>query len=100
MRIYKDFLGDEWDLDNPETYKGYPTDIEELRNRFFREIGYALWYVNYLQEGFEGYKIQLINIDKILQKFTEGERIHRFDPTEENIRWHQEMVYLLEDENG
>lgn len=51
MRKHKcHFDGFEVDLDNPKTYKYLPKTIKELRNLMFKEIGYALVYMDYFPD--------------------------------------------------
>lgn len=45
MRMFKDFLGDEHDLDDPKTYKRLPQTRGEVLNRLYQEVGYAHLYM-------------------------------------------------------
>lgn len=50
MRKYKPAFGKEIDLDNPKTYSFLPKTKEELRNLMFREIGYAIVYMDFFPD--------------------------------------------------
>jgi hypothetical protein len=102
MRPYKctDLSGQTVDLDNPETYKHLPTDLEELRNLMLREIGYYHCYVKYWhkdifkgEEKFKSGDAQIKRVKKLIKNFTENEGDNR-----NNVIWCQEQIYLFQDE--
>jgi len=56
MRKFKcSFDGFEVDLDDPETYKHLSDDINILRDRMFREIGYSIVYMDYFPDRKDGF---------------------------------------------
>lgn len=45
MRPFRDALGRDYDLDDPATYADLPQTIEAVKDRLFKEIGYAMVYM-------------------------------------------------------
>ena len=119
-------FGDVVDLDNPDTYKYLPNTIKELRNLMFREIGYALVYMDYfpnhkghfpkrkqkekwvmlskcivLKKGRKDRKIEINN-----GGYNQRQRIYalikKFADDKgyysTNIMWWKEQVFLFQDE--
>jgi hypothetical protein len=113
------------DLDDPETYKHLPKTRKLLRNLMFREIGYALVYMDYFpnRKGlfpkrkkkdkfiklsemypdtkFPNKKIEINNVS-----YNQRQRVYalikRFAENERenmnNVMWYKEMVFLFQDE--
>lgn len=85
------------DLDNPETYQGLPTDINELRRLMFEKIGYSHCYMNFWHgETFHDELVgraQIKRVEKLVKGFTENEKANY-----DNLAWYQEQVFLFEDE--
>lgn len=82
------------DLDNDRIYSRLPQTIEELEDRMFRNIGYALWYMNH--EHFLHFNVddpQRIRIYKFLNEFTEERKENR-----SNLRWWKEKNLIFEEE--
>lgn len=87
---------EEVDLDNPETYCYLPNNSKELDNRMFRDIGYALVYMDWFHHdifltdyGWE----QRVRVKKLIDYFAEERKNHYND-----ILWLKEQVFLFEDE--
>ena len=96
MRIFKTSpFGIEADLDNPELYKYLPNDFYELRDIFFKEVGYSYWYMNYRHNysGSLGFESQKKRIDIMIKDFTEN-----YDKNINNIMWLKEKIFLFQDE--
>lgn len=113
MRKFKErpFRDIEVDLDDPKTYEHLPQRADELADRMYREIGYALTYMDYLHpEIFPKRKKLTLNpytdqmeidwgyqqrqrVNKLVKEFAEQRRKHYGD-----VLWLQEKVFLFEDE--
>lgn len=50
MRKYKPAFGEEVDLDDPATYDYLPKTEKELDDMMFKQIGYALVYMDYFPD--------------------------------------------------
>ena len=104
MRKFKSSLyGKEVDLDNSKTYKHLPKKIKELRDRMFKEIGYAILYMDHFPDRKEffqkkkkksdcGYE-QRQRVYNLIKNFAENE-----SENYENIMWYKEQIFLFEDE--
>lgn len=79
------------DLDNPETYKFLPNDVNALRDIMLCEIGYYYCYVNYWRKGWD--KKQVKRVEKLIKNFTENEQANYH-----NVLWYQEQVFIFQDE--
>lgn len=124
MRKYSPAYGPKVDLDDPKTYKHLPDNEKELDNIMFKEIGYALVYMDYFPErkGFfpkrkrkpEMVKLKDIfpniksnkEVDKNNASYDQRQRIYKliknFAENRRhncgNIMWFKEQVYLFQDE--
>lgn len=85
-------FGQEVDLDDPNTYDYMPKDVDSLRDRMFKEIGYTYCYMNFWHKEWD-FSGQRERVDAIIDDFTKNER-ENFN----NILWRQEKLFLLEDE--
>lgn len=103
MRKYTCAFGEEVDLDNPDTYKHLPDDLNKLDDMMFKEIGQALVYMNYFRpECFpkkesvdlqgSGY-IQRKRVYKLIKTFANGRRNNY-----QNKMWYKEQIFLFQDE--
>src|SRR3972149_1990416 len=96
MRKYKSHLENrEVDLDNPKTFKHLPNDWKALDNLMFREIGYALCYMDYFADRkglfptkklqkdkvhkYCGY-MQRQRVQKLVKKFADGRHLNYDNP--------------------
>ena len=97
MRKYKctDLFGDIVDLDDQKTYKHLPTDLKELRNMMFKEIGYYYCYTHFWHRNvfLDVDSDQMKRADKIIKNFTDNEKQNY-----ENVMWYQEHIFLFQDE--
>lgn len=108
MRKYKTFDGEEVDLDNPDTYEHLPIECEVLDELMFKQIGYALCYMDYFHpEVFntqifvmhdDGTKTpfdgeQRARINEMIKDFCDNRRNHYND-----VMWYQEKIFLFQDE--
>lgn len=89
--------GPEVDLDDPETYRGYPQDIKSLENRMFFQIGYAHVYMNHwnkdVYEDWKGAKDQKHRVEALIKNFSENR-----SKNYQNVRWYQEQILIFENE--
>lgn len=115
MRKYRSRFG-EVDLDSPKTYKEYPNDLKELDKLMFREIGYALVYMDYFRKEhfpnerqkprmvshpYVKKKIDIANVSysqrqrvyKLIKNFAK-ERKNNYG----NKKWYKEQIFLFQDE--
>lgn len=95
MRTYKDSFGHEFDLDEEETYSHLPKEARALDDRMFKEIGYALCYMdNFHPEDFpvKG-RGQRQRVELRIHNFCENRMAHY-----EDVIWLREQVFLFEDE--
>ena len=95
MRIFKNFLGEEVDLDDSNTYNHLPQNIQELRKLMFSEIGYSYLYMNFwhsdvFSKNDGGQKDRIL---KLIENFIKNECTNR-----RNITWTQEQIYIFQDE--
>ena len=90
------------DLDNPKTYDYLPTTCELLDALMFKEIGYALVYMNYFQDRKKyfpktvstncGYQ-QRHRVEQLIKEFANNRQQNI-----NNLKWYQEQVFLFQDE--
>ena len=105
MRKFNTYVLGEVDLDNPETYRFLPTTINELDALMFRDIGFALTYMDYFHpdvfpnnpitindRGYYGW-LQRDRIKLLIKDFAEN-RKHNW----ENIQWFKEHVFIFKEE--
>lgn len=88
-------FGDTVDLDDPNTYKHLPQNVDELRRHMFCEIGYfycytKFWHKDIFDPDTTG---QVRRVEILIKDFTENER-ENYD----NVLWYQEKLYLFKDE--
>lgn len=96
MRIFRvSPFGEEVDLDNPELYKYLPDNADELRNIFYREVGYSYIYMNYFHYNNEKdiWDSQRKNIEIMIKDFSDN-----FKKKYNDIMWLKEKVFLFQDE--
>lgn len=105
MRIFKTSpFGDEVDLDDSQTYDCLPNDLRMLDDLMFKEIGYALCYMDYFHSEIyskEKSENSLINscylqrqrVNKLIKDFTDERKNHYTD-----VLWYQEQIFLFQDE--
>lgn len=87
------FDGQEVDLDDPNLYDYLPNDPKSLDDLMFKEIGYALCYMNnFHPEIFKSHK-QKTRVLKMIKNFCD-ERVNHY----EDVSWYQEQVFLFQDE--
>jgi hypothetical protein len=96
MRNFRCSLGEEVDLDDPETYNYLPKTCNELDNLMFQEIGRALVYMDwfYWNEfsvgcGWEQRK----RVKNLITFFADNRKDHYTD-----LMWLKEQVFLFQDE--
>lgn len=95
MRIYKSNpFGYELDLDNSDNFDYLPKNMDELRNIWFKEVGYSYWYMNFLHKDvFDKFgDNQKLKINKYIQDYNDN-----FMQNFNNILWLQEKIFLLQD---
>lgn len=87
---------EEVDLDNQETYSYLPNNSKELDDRMFRNIGFALVYMDWFHHehfldgcGWE----QRVRVKELITNFADNRKDHYTD-----IMWLKEQVFLFEDE--
>jgi hypothetical protein len=124
MRKYKPVYFPEVDLDDPKTYDYLPKDYKSLRNLMFREIGYAICYMDYFpnRKGFYPKEKQkpdkvricdmfpnqkskkLIDIANVSYKQRKRvEKMIKFfaeneDKHMKDLMWFKEQIFLFQDE--
>lgn len=95
--ILKPFNDITVDLDDEYTFESLPKDLKELRDLFFKEVGYAHCYMNFWHkdvfddENFGKNQKELVN--KLISNFTENERYNC-----DNVKWYQEQVFVFQNE--
>jgi len=125
MRKYKPALFPEVDLDDPKTYEYLPKTHKELDALMFKEIGYALVYMDYFPDRkglfpkrkrkeefvkvssfgktFKNNK-NLIDINNC--SYYQRQRVYKLIDNfaknrrnnYDNILWYQEQIFLFQDE--
>lgn len=118
MRKYQPAHGNQVDLDNPKTYKYLPKDSKSLDALMFKEIGYALVYMDYfpsrkglypkkkktpkmVKHPYSNKKVdidncsydQRVRVYRLIKKFADN-RHKNYD----NIMWLKEQIFLFQDE--
>lgn len=103
MRKYISSFGEEFDLDNPDTYKHLPDDLNKLDNMMFKEIGQALVYMDYFRKELflkkddyyhnSGGFNQRQRIKKLIKDFSENRHKNY-----KNKMWYKEQIFLFQDE--
>lgn len=101
MRPYKESpYGNIVDLDDPSLYSHLPDNIKLLDDLMFKEIGYALCYMDYFHKDsycigtkWESCLEQRKSINKLIEKFTSERRNHY-----EDVMWYKEQIFLFKDE--
>jgi len=96
MRKYTGSLGEEVDLDSPKTYKHLPKTTKELDALMFKEIGYALCYMDYFHKDWYSGKRgdgQRKRVYKLIKAFTK-DRKNNYT----NKIWYKEQIFLFQDE--
>jgi hypothetical protein len=96
MREFKDSEGETVDLDDPKTYSHLPDDWNLLDDFMFKEIGYALCYMNIFHpDVFKGKRDggQKKRVMKLINNFCENRRIYY-----EDKMWYKEQIYIFHDE--
>ena len=91
MRKFTDFLGYEFDLDDPETYEYLPQTWKDADNMMMQEIGYAYLYFEHWHTDWQ--KNQIDWVYKLIEEYAEGRR-HNCN----NLLWIQEKLYIFMDE--
>src|SRR3990167_841324 len=111
MRKFQPRFGKEVDLDNPKTYSYLKTNTcRELNNMMFKEIGYALVYMNYFRDrrksfpikklakdkrfGYSGYN-QRLRVCKLIQNFADN-TIKHYEENRKNALWYKEQIFLFQ----
>ena len=94
------FDGEEVDLDDYNIYNYLPNDIKMLDDKMFKEIGYALCYMNnFHPEFFSEYagidyeNSQKNRVMKLIENFCDN-RENNYN----NVMWYKEQVFLFQDE--
>lgn len=98
MTPFKDFMGQDIDLDDPKTYEKYDWadyTAEKLYQECMKELGYALFYTQFLHPGDWG--TQTGRINEHCTKFAELGHLNRKD-TLENRLWLKKFLYIFVDE--
>lgn len=93
MRKFKPSFGEEVDLDSSATYEHLPNTTKELRDLFFKEVGYMHCYTKYWHKDAFEKSEQMKRIKKLLKNFTLNE-VNNIT----NVMWYQEQVFLFQDE--
>lgn len=92
MREFGTAYGEMVDLDDPKTYCYMHQDIEKVRFQIHQEIGFCYCYVNYWHKPWN--KEQEMRLERLFKKYANEWRNNI-----NNLQWHQEMLYLIQDEN-
>lgn len=115
MKIFKDFMGEEWDLDDPRTFQNFPTTIDELEKKMFSEIGMALCYMDYMRAPYfdehkaEDYPLvdeanlkrlnsgynQRLRVNALIKTYCD-ERLKRMRAND--IMWFKQQIFIFQDE--
>lgn len=96
MRKYTDTFGEEYDLDDPATYKHLPQGTPEVLARLYREIGYArLYVIAHRFDESECGRAQIARIEKLVANAAESFGGNMWNKSA--IYW-QERLFLFLDE--
>jgi len=103
MRPYKltDMSGETVDLDDDKIYAHLPAEYEPLRDRMWKEIGYALSYMDFIhRESFPMDGRQRIRVTELIAKFWREGDEELEDGTMKMVdpRWLKEQILVFEDE--
>ena len=119
MRKYQPAFDNEVDLDDPKTYDYLPKTTKELDALMFKEIGYAIHYMDYLpsRKGLfpkrkrkpnmvkhpfaKNKMIDCANVSYNQRKRVEALILNFSTNRQENnnnVLWYQEQVFLFQDE--
>jgi len=96
MKPFKDAFGQHVDLDDESTYSNLPDNIKELNDLMYREIGYALTYMDYYHvETFKSKSgnTQRKRVKKLIADFARDRQDNY-----ENKRWYKESIFIYKDE--
>ena len=91
--LYQDSFGDVIDLNNPETYKDYPSTIEGVDKEIMATIGYYYYYVKFKYPDIFKKEEQKKRVKKLIQNYTDNRK-----ENEDNLLWFQKQLFLLLDE--
>jgi uncharacterized membrane protein len=90
-------FGEEYDLDDINIYDYLPNDVKLLDDLMFKEIGYALCYMDYFHPDVFDDKIfsgnQKERVINLIKDFTENRINHYSD-----VNWYKEKIFLFQDE--
>jgi hypothetical protein len=103
MRLYKVTgpHGGEVDLDDAATYEDLPKTCDELTTRMWKEIGYALSYMDFIhRDSFPLDNKQRIRVTALVARFWREGHEEAADNALNcsNVRWLQEQIFVFEDE--
>ena len=128
MRKYQPAFGPKVDLDDPKTYSYLPNTAEELDRLMFREIGYALVYMDYFKDRKKFFpkrkrKSEMVKVKDLFPNskhhknsdreidinnggYDQRQRVYKLIQyfadnrrhNYDNIMWLKEQVYLFQDE--
>jgi len=95
MRKFICAFGEKVDLDDPETYNYLPNNCKDLDKLMFKEIGYALVYVNYFHPEWSeiGGNEQIKRVHNLIKNFAD-DRANHYD----DLMWLKEQVFIFQDE--
>jgi len=117
-RLYKSPMFGTFDLDDPKTYKYLPNTSNELDDLMFKQIGYAMVYMDFfsdrkgvfpkkkqkprmIEHPYSKNKIDAANggyeqrqrVYKLIENFAKN-RKNNYD----NLMWYKEQIFLFQDE--
>lgn len=103
MRPYKStgMFQETFDLDDETTYANLPNEEEELTNRMWKNIGFALSYMDFIHRDlYPMDSRQRIRVTELIAKFwREGrEDMPDGDMKRGDVRWLKEQIFIFEDE--
>jgi hypothetical protein len=102
MREFKtSFDGKIVNLDDPRLYDYLPYSVSLLDDLMFKEIGYALCYMNnFHPDIFKNHRMdggQRKRVMKLIENFCNERKDHLLNSSA-SILWYQEQVFLFQDE--
>lgn len=89
-------FGEEVDLDDENTYSHLPNTVKELDDLMFKEIGFALCYMDYYHpDWFNGKRDngQKEKVKNLIKEFLNN-RIDNYY----NVKWFREQIFIFQDQ--
>jgi len=95
MRILQTFFGP-FDLDDPKTYDALPKTVKKLDKLMFKEIGYALCYMDHFHpDWFDVTNTQRLRVNTLIAEFCR-ERHNHYKENLRNRLWMKEQVFVFQ----